>query len=223
MSLVITPNKQQALSLKNQLLILSMPANKRTRILKTLGRYERQLARKRIRSQTTVDGNKFAARADGRKAKMLKRMGKKIEPYVKNANRLELKHKAALTGRIAALHQFGGVEKMSASRLDRQRGGLKHEDPCTEEQARSLAKEGYKVRRGKGKKYRRASINEILASMTMGQAGLILRTMRGGSRSTNKTWNIPVSPRPFLGDSTENVQRELVNIIEKVNSNSKRG
>jgi hypothetical protein len=217
MSLSITPNKQQALSLKNQLLLLSLPANKRIRILKTLGRHERALARKRIRQQTTVDGTPMAGRADGKKAKMLKRMGRTLEPYVKNANRLELKHKSAQVGRIGAFQQKGGVEKMSASRLDRQRGGLKHEDPCTEEQARKLAKEGYKVRRGKGKRYRRASINEILASLKMGQAGLILRAMRGGSRSTNKTWNIPVSPRPFLGDITPNVQRELVKIIEQIN------
>jgi hypothetical protein len=215
MSLVITPNKQQALSVKHQLILLSLPANKRTRILKTLGRHERTLARKRIRTQTTVDGTHMASRADGKKAKMLKRMGRTIEPYVKNTNRLELKHKAGLTGRIAAFHQEGGVEKMTASRMGKIHGKLNYDSPCTRSQAKALAMVGFRVRRGKGKKYRRSTINEIVSNMKMGQAGLILRMMR--NKKTKPIWNIKVSPRPWLGDTSKNVQRELVKIIEQVN------
>ena len=113
MSLVITPNNKQALSAKHQLQLLALPNGKRVRVLKTLGRYERKLARQRIRTQTTVEGKKFASRSDGKKTKMLKRMGKTLEPYVKGGKRLELKHKVGLTGRIAALHQEGGSEQMT--------------------------------------------------------------------------------------------------------------
>lgn len=213
--LSITPNKKQAMSLKNQLLLLSLPAKKRIRILKTLGRHERALARKRIRSQTTVDGHKFAGRADGRKAKMLKRMGKTLEPYVKGANRLELKHKAALTGRIAALQQEGGTETMSASRMARIHGKPDLDSPATRSQAKALISLGYKSKKVKGKGYRRATIREITASMNQRKAGLILKLLRDKPNKTR--WPIPVKARPFLGDSTANVQRQLVKIIEKIN------
>lgn len=215
MSLVITPNKKQALSAKHQLTLLAMPSNKRVRVLKKLGRHERALARKRISQQTTVDGHKFAGRADGRKAKMLKRMGRTLEPFVKGANRLELKHKAALTGRIAALHQEGGTESMSVGRMARIHGKPDYKAPATRSQAKALIAQGYKTKKTKGKGYRRATINEITTNLSQGKAGLILKVLR--DKPSKKRWPIPVKARPFLGDSTENVQRQLVTIIEQVN------
>jgi hypothetical protein len=213
--LSITPNKQQALSLKNQLLLLSLPANKRVRILKTLGRHERALARKRIRQQTTVDGSPMKSRANGQKAKMLKRIGKTLEPYVKSANRLELKHKAALTGRIAALHQEGGKEKMGAARMKRIHGKPDYDAPIKRGQAKALINLGARAKRAKGNGYRKATIKELMATMTVGQAEMALETLR--AKKNKQNWQIPVKARPFLGDTTENVQRELVKIIEQIN------
>lgn len=215
MSLNITPNRHQALNASNQIALLKLPSAKRIRILKTLGRYERALARKRIRTQTTVEGGQFEARANGKKGRMLKRLGKTLEPFVKNANRLELKHKAALTGRIAALHQDGGSEQMSASRMARIHGTPDYNAPCSRSQAKALSAEGYKVRKAKGNGYRRASLNEIMATLSQGQAGVILRSMR--DKPNKQRWEIPVAARPFLGDSAENVQRQLVSIIEQIN------
>lgn len=219
MSLTITPNRTQALNASNQIALLKLPSAKRIRILKTLGRYERALARKRIRTQTTVDGGQFEARANGKKGRMLKRLGKTLEPFVKNANRLELKHKAALTGRIAALHQDGGSEQMSASRMARIHGSPDYNAPCSRSQAKALSAEGYKVRKAKGNGYRRASLNEIMSTLSQGQAGVILRSMR--DKPNKQRWEIPVAARPFLGDSADNVQRQLVSIIEQINQ--KRG
>ena len=219
MSLVITPNKQQALSLKNQLLLLSLPANKRIRVLKALGRYERALARKRIRQQTTVDGTSMQGRADGKKAKMLKRMGRTLEPYVKNANRLELKHKSPQVGRIGAFQQDGGTESMSASRMARIHGNIDYDAPATRSQAKALIALGYKTKKAKGNGYRRATISEIVANLNQRKAGFILKKLR--DKPNKNRWPIPVKARPFLGDTTPNVQRELVKIIDHINS--KRG
>lgn len=215
MSITIKPNRHQALNASNQIALLKLPSAKRIRILKTLGRYERALARKRIRTQTTVEGGQFEASANGKKGRMLKRLGKTLEPFVKNANRLELKHKAALTGRIAALHQDGGSEQMSASRMARIHGTPDYNAPCSRSQAKALSAEGYKVRKAKGNGYRRASLNEIMATLSQGQAGVILRSMR--DKPNKQRWEIPVAARPFLGDSADNVQRQLVSIIEQIN------
>lgn len=215
MSLIITPNKEQALSASMQLQLLKLPAAKRTRILKTLGRYQRTLARKRIASQTTTDGEAFTPRSNGKKDRMLKRLGKTLEPFIKNANRLELKHKAALTGRIAAMHQEGGSEKMTANKMARIHGQPDYKAPCTRPQAKALSAEGYKVRKANGKGYRRASLREIMENLSQGQAMLILRKLR--DKPQKQRWDIPVAARPFLGDTTDNVQQQLVSIFEQIN------
>lgn len=215
MSLVITPNSKQALSAKQQLQLLALPSTKRIRLLKTLGRYERKLARQRIRAQTTLTGTKFAPRVNGKKGKMLKRMGKTLEPYVKATNRLELKHKNALTGRVAALQQQGGSEKMTAARMARIHGKPDYKAPCTRSQAKALSAEGYKVRKTKGKGYRRATIKEIMASLNHGKATLILSKLRG--EKSRNSWSIPVKARPFLGDTPQNVQAQLAQILNNLN------
>ena len=157
MSLVITPNSKQALSIKQQLQLASLPAKKRTKVLKQLGRYERTLARDRIKSQTTVQGRKFASREDGSSKKMLAKLGKTLEPYVKASNRLELKHKNKLTGRIAARHQEGIAEKMTANRMARIHGKPDYDAPATKGQAKALIAEGVKVPKKKGKGFRKAT------------------------------------------------------------------
>lgn len=212
MSLVIRPNKSQALSVKQQLTLLAMPKNKRVRILKTLGRQQRAKARKRIREQRTVTGQKFAPRADGRKSKMLKRMGRTLEPYVKNGNRLELKHKAKLTGQIAAMQQDGINERMTASRMVRIHGKPNYKAPCTRSQAKALAAEGYKIQRENGKGYRKATLREIMANVTQGQASLVLRKLRGNT--SKQSWDIPGKARPFLGDTPQEVQKQLAEILD---------
>lgn len=212
MTLSITPNKRQALNAKLQLTLLAMPPKKRIRILKTLGRHERAQARARIRRQQTVSGEPFEPRSNGKKQRMLKRLGKTLEPYVKHASRLELKHRQTLTGRIAALQQAGGTEVMTASKMRRIHGQPDYDAPASRSQAKALAAEGYKVRKAKGG-WRRASINEIQQRLSVGQAGVILRAMRDSQRK--QRWNIPVPAREFLGDTTENVQRQLLKIIQQ--------
>lgn len=215
MTLVIKPNKAQALDASTQLALLRLPAPKRTRILKTLGRHERTLARKRITAQTTLENSRFAPRKSGKKTKMLKRLGKTLEPYVKNANRLELKHKSPLTGRVAAMHQEGGKEQMNATRMVRIHGQPDYKAPCSRGMAKALSAAGYRVKKAKGRGYRRAGLGEIMATLNQGKAGLILRELRG--TTSKQRWDIPVPARPFLGDTTENVQRQLVRIIEQIN------
>ena len=215
MQITIKPNKKQALSLKQQLQLLALPANKRIRLLKTLGRQQRAKARKRITAQKTVTGSTFAPRATGKKGKMLKKLGRTLEPYVKNTNRLELKHKNTLTGRIAALQQEGGSEKMTASRMARIHGKPDYKAPCSRSQAKALRAEGYKVKRGKGGRYRNASIKEIMATLSHGKAGLILQKLRNKTAKAN--WQIPVTARPFLGDSTQAVQRDVAKTLQQLN------
>lgn len=213
MSLIITPNSHNALTVQQQLAMLALPTNKRIKLLKQLGRSQRAKARQRIREQKTVDGQKFAQRSDGSKSKLLKRLGKTLEPYVKNANRLELKHKASFTGRIAARQQEGGAEQMSKQRMARIHGKPDYNALCSRPQARALATEGYQIKRKKGRSYRKASISEIMANVSQGQASLILQQLR--NKPKKQRWNIPVPARPFLGDTPANVQAELATLLSQ--------
>lgn len=214
MSLVITPNSKNALTVKHQLTLLALPANKRVALLKKLGRSQRAKARKRIREQKTVTGQKFTPRNDGKKTKLLKRLGRTLEPYVKSSNRLELKHKASFTGRIAARQQGGGVEQMNKQRMARIHGKPDYKAPCTRAQAKALAAEGYKVKRKKGRNFRKASISEIMANLSQGKASLILQQLRNKPRK--QRWSIPVPARPFLGDTPANVQAEIATLLNQL-------
>lgn len=214
MTLTIKPNKDQALNASMQLALLKLPANKRVRVLKTLGRHERTLARNRIRTQTTVDGERFAPAKGRKKSKMLKRLGKTLEPFVKRSSRLELKHKSGGVGQVAAMHQDGGSEKMTAARMSRIHGRPDYKAPCSRAQAKALVTAGYQVPKKRGG-YRRASIREIMNSLSQGKAMLILRLLR--DKPKKQRWDIPVPARPFLGDTTKNVQKQLVSIIDNIN------
>ncbi|MFC4654371.1 phage virion morphogenesis protein [Rheinheimera marina] len=222
--LVITPNKEQALSLKMQLTLLALPKNKRTRIFKTLGRYEKRLAVQRIRTQTDVSGAPFAERKKpkkGKKNRLLQRMAKTLEPFVKNGDRLELKHKSPAVGRVAALHQEGGNETMTAGHMVRiHRKSTNYDAPCSRGAAKALVAAGFKVRKAKSKRYRKATVNETQGLMNQDQASLILRKLRG--KDPKQSWEIPVPARSFLGDSADNVQQQLLSIIEQINK-GKRG
>ena len=174
MTLSIRPNAQQALKVSEQLALLALPAKKRVRILKQLGRIEKRKARQRIQQQKTVDGKAFAPRKNGRKQKMLRKMAKSLEPYVLQANRLELKHKQQHTGKVAALHQQGGKERMTAGRMRKLHGAPNYDAPATRTQAKALRDEGYKVKKAKGKGFRKAGLREIQERLTQGQAGINL-------------------------------------------------
>lgn len=214
MSLAITPNASNALTVKQQLTLLALPANKRVALLKKLGRSQRAKARQRIREQKTVTGQKFTSRSDGKKTKLLKRLGRSLEPYVKSTNRLELKHKSSFTGRIAARQQGGGVEQMSKQRMVRIHGKPDYDAPCTRAQAKALTAEGYEVKRKKGKNYRKASISEIMANLSQGKASLILQQLR--DKPSKQRWPIPVPARPFLGDTPANVQAEIATLLNQL-------
>jgi phage gpG-like protein len=215
MSLVITPDKKQALSLKNQLLLLSLPANKRTRILKALGRHEKKLAMVRIRKQKDITGKSFKPRKGNGKGKLLKRLGKTLKPYVKDsANRLELTNEKRSVARVAAFHSEGGAFTMNKKMVDRRFGKLNKDQSCSRGMAKALSKKGFKVRKNKGKGYRRATIKELMSTLTMTQAGAILKRLR--NRADKPSWQTKAPPRPFLGDTPANVQAEIVTLLNQL-------
>ncbi|PSW14413.1 virion morphogenesis protein [Photobacterium rosenbergii] len=213
MTPTIQLNERDRLNFEEKLALLAMPPKKRFWILKTLGRWERANARRRISQQRDVKGRALKPRQNRKKGKILRRMGKGLEPYVKNANRLELTWKNKLTGRIAARHHAGQTQKVTAAQMRKRWGKPNYKASCTKGQARKLRELGYTVPRKSGKGRKKPSLRYIMQSVSHGQAGLLIREMT--NQPSKQSWSIPLAERQILGSREKDVNRQLIKIMEQ--------
>ncbi|CZF83198.1 hypothetical protein [Grimontia marina] len=210
---VISLNKRDALNGKEKLALLALPPKKRFWILKTLGRWEKANARKRISQQKDIDGRGLEPRKKGRK-KMFRRMAKGLEPYVKNGGKvLDLTWRNKQTARTAARHHIGQTQKMTARQMEKRWGKPDYKAPATKGQARKLRELGFSVNKGKGKKSKpkKPSLRWIMENLSQGKAGLIIRVISEKPKQT--TWDIPLAERQILGSPQPDVNRQLIKII----------
>ena len=213
MTPTIQLNERHRLNFNEKLTLMSLPPRKRIWILKTLGRWERQNVRQRIRQQKDINGKALKPRSSKKRNKMMRRMGKGLEPYTYNANTLNLKWRNNLTGRIAARHHIGQTEKMTAAKMRKRWGTPDYKEPCTKGQARRLRELGFVIKRKKGKGTKKPSLRWIMENINKGKAGLMIRTIK---KQPDKTaWDIPLAERQILGSHEKEVNRQLIQIIEQ--------
>lgn len=215
---MISLDQGDALTFKQKLQVLMLPPSKRIWILKTLGRWEIANTRRRISSQTDVRGKKLAPRRSGKK-KILRRMAKGLEPYVKKNTVLDLTWRNKRQGQIAARHHAGQRQKMTAAQMARRYGTPDYSKPCTRPMAKKLRELGYVVvvrpKNKKGKKrYKKPSIKWIAENLSMGQAGAIIREL-SGTKNPPTSWDIPLAERKILGTKEEAVAEKLQEILTK--------
>lgn len=207
----------ESMGVQNRLKLLQMSAGRRRRLLSNLGRKVRVNSRKRLRTQTDLNGQAFQERSSKSRKAMLRGLSKRM--HVKaSETEVEIGF-TGVAGIIARKQQDGISEIMTADKAARINGSTDYKAPCTRSQARSLRDAGYKVRRSSGKGWRRASMKEILATMTQGQAGLVLKTLR--NQQSKKQWEIPLPARSFLG-VTDRERTELVDDIFNALTQEKR-
>jgi phage virion morphogenesis protein len=182
----------------NELKLLLLTPQKRRRIMRTAGRKVRRDSRKRIRGQKDLTGKTWQGRSNGRKTRMLKKLGKHVQVQTSpNAAKVTFGNKRL--GQIARAHQDGISQEMTAEEAARKYGTAKEGAKATREQAKALRLEGYKIRRNKGKGWKKASLKWITTNLSQQQAGLILRTLRDEQSKTR--WTISLPERSFLGQS----------------------
>ncbi|HIF9402606.1 TPA: virion morphogenesis protein [Photobacterium damselae] len=215
MTLVIQTNERDRLNTLEKITLLAMPPKKRIWLLKSLGRWERQNARRRISQQKDINGKELQPRKGKTKGKMLKRLGKGLVPYVKNANRLELTWRNSLTGRIAARHHTGQPQKMTASQMRKRWGNPDYSAPCTKGQARKLRELGYTVAKKNGRGRKKPTLRYLMETISHGKAGLLIREL--SNQPTIVAWDIPLSERKILGSKEQDVNRQLIKLIEQAN------
>lgn len=201
-------------------LMILKPASKQ-RIFENAGRVYLKASRENIRQQKTIYGNPFEKKKYG-KGKSFKKMGKTLQ-FEATPKQVKVTWPNKAIAKLGARHQFGIDEVMTANRMVKIHGQPNYEDPATKKQAKALIKAGfvastgkrYKSGTSKGKmKKKKPSQKWILENMRLGQAGLIIRSLRS-QLNPPKKWDIPVPPRPFLGMNSKDASDVLTQQIQK--------
>ncbi|MCG7585667.1 virion morphogenesis protein [Photobacterium sp. OFAV2-7] len=205
--------ERDRLNMQEKLALLALPPRKRTWILKTLGRWEKANVRKRIQQQKDIHGRQLEGRKGSKRGKMMRRMAKGLEPYVRDSKTLDLTWRNKLTGRIAARHHSGQTERMTKGQLDKRFGKPDYSKPCSRGMARKLRELGYKVPRNSGKGYKSPSLKQLQNTLTHGQAGMIIRQL--SNKPDQTAWDIPLPERQILGSQEREVTRQLIKIFEQ--------
>lgn len=205
---MIAVDVQGQLSVSRKLELLRLPPIKRKRLLGQIARKLRSVNRKRLRQQRNVDGSTFAKRADGSKRRMFKQLGKTLRSKA-NTAQAEIAPNNSVMAKIAYKHHHGIGEVMTTSKAQKIYGEPNYDAPATRRQARSLKAEGYKARKPGGR-FKRVTIKHITETMTVGQAGLVLRLMR--DEAPKSQWVIPLPARDMLGAGKQDIN-DMVNTV----------
>lgn len=202
---------QGRLRLGEQIAILAMPGKERRRLVKGIATQVRTDARQNIRQQKTISGSPMAPRKQTRnKRKLLRRMGKGMVVFNRGNDRAIVTWKKTVAGRIAKRQQEGNTQRMTAVAAARRGRKPDYDAPASRDMARSLMQEGYRQPvKGKNGRVRLKKVSQrwIMDNLTQGQAGLVLKEMRGtgGKRS----WLIRTPARAFLGATEQDARRML--------------
>ncbi|WP_299002319.1 phage virion morphogenesis protein [uncultured Shewanella sp.] len=185
--------------------LLTLPGRKRRQILRGAGRKVRRDSRDRLKAQKGLYGQAWEERSNGRKDRMLKKLGKHLQVHT-NENQADVTFASSRIAKVARAHQDG--EKLTQTPP---KGQPNYQGPATQKQAKALIKEGYKIRSKPGKGWITPSLKWIKENLTLGQAGLILRILREQEKGPQQ-WDIQLPARSFLGQN-QNEYKQLKNYM----------
>jgi phage virion morphogenesis protein len=185
---------------------LRSPAE-RKRLMGSLAKTVVTNSKRRVSAQTDLDSSPWAPRKDrSNRRKMLRKIGRLITVIRATENDALIGFDSARTARIAAAHQYGDSATVKADELNRRPGQQPGSTPATRQQAKALLEAGFKYRRRPGG-YKTPSLKWITQNMSMAQASLVLRELRGARQQ----WTVTLPARSFLGVS-EADKTELTNL-----------
>lgn len=212
-------DKRQLKELRQALAAAELKPKQRQRLLWRIAKLGIiNAARRHQRNQVTPDGQPWPKRKRG-KGKMLRQLPRLLhvrEMPEREAVRIYLKggnyrnnSGPVSAGLIGAVHQEGAAIPMSAEKMPRpdQRG-----KPALMSQAKRLRALGYRV--WKKGRYVKASSRQIMESMSMAQAGLLIKKLRG--KPTKSTWTIDIPARVFLGVSDTEFNKILARQLQAI-------
>lgn len=196
--------------------LLSLPPQKRRRLMNNVSKRVRSLSRQRVRDQQNLDGTPFAPRKDttGKgKKKMEAGLGKLLDVVRLTDTEAELGWKNRLTRWVAGQQHNGATERVTAQQM-RKLTQVPEGTAATEKQAKRLRQLGYQVRLPGKKKPTRPSVAWIQQHMEYPKAGLLIRVLDSERKASTgaQSWDIKLPSRQFLGAS-EAETKALVNLV----------
>lgn len=212
-------SQQQLKQLRAALAAADLPEKKRQRLLWRIAKLGIIMAAKRNqRNQADPDGTPWSPRKRG-KGKMLRGLPKLlavrempeiqgVRIYLKGGN-YRNGSKPIAAGLVGAVQQDGAHIQMNASNAPRKPQANR---PALPRQAKRLRALGYKIRQGK--RWVKPSSKKIMETMSMAQAGLVIRKLRG--TPSKRTWTIDIPSRVFLGVSNDEFNKILVRQLQAI-------
>ena len=189
----------------------------RRRVINKTARAVIKATKARTRSQTDITGKAFGPYstnthhrrprpASGKRKsnnKMLVRLFAKLAVTELTADGATIGWRNSFEGSLAGKHHYGYTQTVRKTSLAKEKNTNPEgrDAPATRQQAKALLEAGFKMR-VKGKAYKTPSIKAITQSLKIGQAGLILRILRGGSKDS---WQTNIPARPTLGVSQQDI------------------
>ncbi|OAT26544.1 hypothetical protein M976_02705 [Buttiauxella ferragutiae ATCC 51602] len=212
-------NKKQLQQMRAALAAAELPPKKRQRLLWRVAKLGIIVAAKRHqRDQAAPDGTPWAPRKRG-KGKMLKGLPKLlavrdmpsiqgVRIYLKGGN-YRNGTKPIPAGLVGAVQQDGARIQMKASNAPRK---PQVNQPALPRQAKRLRALGYKMRQGK--RWIKPSSKKIMETLSMAQAGLLIRKLKG--TPAKRTWTIDLPGRVFLGVSNDEFNQIIARQMQAI-------
>lgn len=207
----LTVNVTGMLTLDRQLKLLQLSESKKRVLMFRVAKKVLLDSKKRVATQTDVDGSGFAARKKKRKkGKMESGLAKNLKVTYQSSTEARLGWGNGLMAYIAAKQQFGFSETMkprdlAISDAKQAERNTKNNALVSRQQAVKLISLGYRKKNGQ-----RPSIKWLTQNMHSGQAGLLIRLLRGSAGKTS--WQTKLPARSFLG-TTDAEAKQHINLI----------
>lgn len=201
------------LSLRHQLQLMALPAQRKRRINQKIGRAVIKQTRQNVRRQQSTTGQSF----DKRKKKRRLR-GKMLSGFTRGSN---IKQRVTPSGttvgfknnalaKAAWAHQYGHKQTVTKAQQMRKARDWK-DKPATSEQAAAMNRLGFRVEYRGGRK-RKVSRAWIKKNLTRWQALGILRDLDQNRPQPKESWETELPARPFFANDSRWVA-ELANTI----------
>lgn len=198
------------LSIQQMVELRMLTPKKRTRLLGKLSRHVAKQNRKNIRANKDPDGRAWKQRSKGNK-KMMRKMSKQLKTKA-NSKEATL-YFPGVAGRIASAHHYGESERWTASKAKEKYGTPKYNAPATRLQAKRLRELGYTIAAKRKGKRKKPSLNWIVGNVSLGQAGVIIRSLK--NKASQTSWEVKLPERQLLGAKSENIIQFIATELER--------
>ena len=200
-----------------ELKLLMLPTERRKRALGQIGREVKKQARKNVKNQSNVRGERFKERRKKRTKK-----GDMLSGFVKGSNIRQRTKGNAVTvgfkndfmGKMARAHQEGQTQNIKARKMSSQQKSDWRSEPATQSQANAILRLGWSSSRRRDGKRKKISRKYIMENLTKLQALGMLYELNN-KRKGKQSWQTKLPAREFFPNDTQWVKQMAHDVMVK--------